>query len=47
MTNTELLLFQQKLDEELKKDQKEKKSNQEELKALRLEKDELQEEQGG
>ncbi|XP_028277332.1 E3 ubiquitin-protein ligase TTC3 isoform X2 [Parambassis ranga] len=41
VTNTELMLFQQKLEEEVKKDQKEKKANQEVLKALKQELDEL------
>lgn len=46
MTNKELALFQQKLEEEVKKDQKEKKANQEVLKSLKLEIEELVEEHG-
>lgn len=46
VTNKELTLFQQKLEEEVKKDQKEKKANQEVLKSLKLEMEELVEEQG-
>uniref|UniRef100_A0A672HKB7 RING-type E3 ubiquitin transferase n=1 Tax=Salarias fasciatus TaxID=181472 RepID=A0A672HKB7_SALFA len=46
VTNKELVLFQQKLEEEVKKDQKEKKANQETLKSLKQEIDELLEEQG-
>lgn len=46
VTNTELMLFQQKLEEEVKKDQKEKKSNQEVLKSLKLDIEKLVEEQG-
>ena len=46
MTNKELALFQQKLEEELKKDQKEKKANQEVLKSLKLNIEELVEEHG-
>ncbi|KAM9348197.1 E3 ubiquitin-protein ligase TTC3 isoform 1-T1 [Symphorus nematophorus] len=46
VTNKELALFQQKLEEELKKDQKEKKANQEALRSLKLEIEELGEEQG-
>ncbi|XP_042355060.1 E3 ubiquitin-protein ligase TTC3 [Plectropomus leopardus] len=46
VTKKELALFQQKLEEEVKKDQKEKKANQEGLKSLKLEIDELVEEQG-
>nr|XP_057942129.1 E3 ubiquitin-protein ligase TTC3 [Doryrhamphus excisus]XP_057942130.1 E3 ubiquitin-protein ligase TTC3 [Doryrhamphus excisus]XP_057942132.1 E3 ubiquitin-protein ligase TTC3 [Doryrhamphus excisus] len=45
VTDKELTLFQQKLEEEIKKDQKEKKANQEVLKALKLEIDQLVEEQ--
>lgn len=45
VTHKELLMFQQKLEEEVKKDQKEKKSNQEELKALKTEVEHLVEEQ--
>ncbi|XP_034405472.1 E3 ubiquitin-protein ligase TTC3 [Cyclopterus lumpus] len=41
VTNKELTLFQQKLEEEVKKDQKEKKANQEGLKALKVEIEEL------
>ncbi|KAF7653193.1 hypothetical protein LDENG_00086200 [Lucifuga dentata] len=41
VTNKELALFQQKLEEEVKKDQKEKKANQEVLKSLKLELEEL------
>ncbi|KAA8586527.1 hypothetical protein FQN60_000363 [Etheostoma spectabile] len=41
VTNKELTLFQQKLEEEVKKDQKEKKANQEGLKSLKLEIEEL------
>ncbi|XP_049448756.1 E3 ubiquitin-protein ligase TTC3-like isoform X9 [Epinephelus fuscoguttatus] len=46
VTNKELALFQQKLEEEVRKDQKEKKANQEGLKSLKVEIDELVEEQG-
>ncbi len=46
VTNRELALFQQKLEEEVKKDQKEKKANQEVLRSLRTETDELLKEQG-
>ncbi|KAM7398393.1 hypothetical protein PAMA_006344 [Pampus argenteus] len=46
VTKKELVLFQQKLEEEVKKDQKEKKANQEVLKSLKLEIDELVEEHG-
>ncbi|XP_055370636.1 E3 ubiquitin-protein ligase TTC3 isoform X2 [Betta splendens] len=46
VTNTELMLFQQKLEEEVKKDQKEKKANQEALKSLKLDTEKLVEEQG-
>ncbi|XP_068187104.1 E3 ubiquitin-protein ligase TTC3 isoform X2 [Antennarius striatus] len=46
VTNKELALFQQKLEEEVKKDQKEKKANQELLKSLKAEMEELVEEQG-
>nr|XP_019941403.1 PREDICTED: E3 ubiquitin-protein ligase TTC3 [Paralichthys olivaceus] len=46
VTNKELTLFQQKLEEEIRKDQKEKKANQEVLKSLKLETEELVEEQG-
>lgn len=45
MTNKELTLFQQKLEEEVKKDQKEKKANQEALKCLTQETEELTEQQ--
>ncbi|XP_029924720.1 E3 ubiquitin-protein ligase TTC3 [Myripristis murdjan] len=45
VTNTELALFQQKLEEEVKKDQKEKKGNQEALKSLKTEIEQLVEEQ--
>ncbi|XP_061905066.1 E3 ubiquitin-protein ligase TTC3 isoform X2 [Entelurus aequoreus] len=45
VTDKELTLFQQKLEEEIKKDQKEKKANQEVLKALKLETEQLVEEQ--
>ncbi|XP_014877170.1 E3 ubiquitin-protein ligase TTC3 [Poecilia latipinna] len=45
VTHKELLMFQQKLEEEVKKDQKEKKANQEELKALKTEVEHLVEEQ--
>jgi len=41
VANKELTLYQQKLEEEVKKDQKEKKANQEGLKALKLEIEEL------
>ncbi|KAK2828692.1 hypothetical protein Q5P01_019726 [Channa striata] len=44
VTNTELALFQQKLEEEIKKDQKEKKANQEILKTLKQETEKLVEE---
>ncbi|KAM4547284.1 E3 ubiquitin-protein ligase TTC3 isoform 1-T1 [Fundulus diaphanus] len=47
VTNKELAMFQQKLEEEVKKDQKEKKANQEELKSLKTEMEQLVEEQGG
>ncbi|XP_023117643.2 E3 ubiquitin-protein ligase TTC3 isoform X2 [Amphiprion ocellaris] len=46
VTNKELVLFQQKLEEEVKKDQREKKANQEVLKALKLEIEDLVEKQG-
>ncbi|XP_026183559.1 E3 ubiquitin-protein ligase TTC3 isoform X2 [Mastacembelus armatus] len=46
VTNKELALFQQKLEEEVKKDQKEKKANQEVLKSLKLETEKLVEENG-
>ncbi|XP_040005751.1 E3 ubiquitin-protein ligase TTC3 [Xiphias gladius] len=46
VTNKELALFQQKLEEEVKKDQKEKKANQEVLKSLKLNIEELVEEHG-
>ncbi|GAA6232084.1 E3 ubiquitin-protein ligase TTC3 isoform X1 [Lates japonicus] len=46
VTNKELALFQQKLEEEVKKDQKEKKANQEALKSLKLKIEELVEEHG-
>ncbi|MEQ2230683.1 hypothetical protein ILYODFUR_031985, partial [Ilyodon furcidens] len=46
VTNKELVMFQQKLEEEVKKDQKEKKTNQEELKSLKTEMEQLVEEQG-
>lgn len=46
VTNKELVMFQQKLEEEVKKDQKEKKANQEELKSLKTEMEKLVEEQG-
>lgn len=46
MTNKELALFQQKLEEEVKKDQKEKKANQEDLRALKVEIEDLVAEQG-
>ncbi|XP_057676906.1 E3 ubiquitin-protein ligase TTC3 isoform X1 [Corythoichthys intestinalis] len=45
VTEKELTLFQQKLEEEVKKDQKEKKANQDELKALKTEMEKLVEEQ--
>ncbi|XP_061755052.1 E3 ubiquitin-protein ligase TTC3 isoform X2 [Nerophis ophidion] len=45
VTDKELTLFQQKLEEEIKKDQKEKKANQEVLKTLKLETEQLVEEQ--
>lgn len=45
VTDKELVLFQQKLEEEVKRDQKEKKANQEALKALKQEMEELVEEQ--
>lgn len=47
VTNQELTLFQHKLEEEVKKDQKEKKANQEVLKSLKLEIEKLVEEHGG
>ncbi|XP_051257776.1 E3 ubiquitin-protein ligase TTC3 isoform X2 [Dicentrarchus labrax] len=46
VTNKELVLFQQKLEEEVRKDQKEKKANQEVLKTLKAEMEELVEEHG-
>ncbi|XP_037322958.2 E3 ubiquitin-protein ligase TTC3 [Pungitius pungitius] len=46
VTNRELALFQQKLEEEVKKDQKEKKSNQEGLRVLKMEIEELGEQHG-
>lgn len=46
VTNKELALFQQKLEEEVKKDQKEKKANHEVLRALKVEIEELVEEHG-
>ncbi|XP_070700307.1 E3 ubiquitin-protein ligase TTC3 [Pempheris klunzingeri] len=46
VTNKEQALFQQKLEEEVKKDQKEKKANQEVLKSLKVEMEDLVEEQG-
>ncbi|XP_067350334.1 E3 ubiquitin-protein ligase TTC3 isoform X1 [Channa argus] len=46
VTNKELALFQQKLEEEIKKDQKEKKANQEILKTLKQETEKLVEEHG-
>uniref|UniRef100_A0A3Q3QK17 RING-type domain-containing protein n=1 Tax=Monopterus albus TaxID=43700 RepID=A0A3Q3QK17_MONAL len=46
VTNKELVLFQQKLEEEVKKDQKEKKANQEVLKSLKTEIEKLVEEHG-
>ncbi|KAM6983525.1 E3 ubiquitin-protein ligase TTC3 [Tautogolabrus adspersus] len=45
VTNTELALFQQKLEEEVRKDQNEKKANQEVLKSLKVEIENLAEEQ--
>lgn len=45
VTIKELSLFQQKLEEEVKKDQKEKKANQEVLRSLKVEIEELTEEQ--
>lgn len=44
VTNKELAMFQHKLEEEVKKDQKEKKANQEVLKSLKQEIEELVEE---
>lgn len=46
VTNKELALFQQKLEEEVKKDQKEKKANQEVLRSLKVEIEQLVEEHG-
>ncbi|XP_068600403.1 E3 ubiquitin-protein ligase TTC3 [Brachionichthys hirsutus] len=46
VTSKELLLLQQKLEEEVKKDQKEKKANQELLKSLKVQMEELSEELG-
>ncbi|XP_063752092.1 E3 ubiquitin-protein ligase TTC3 isoform X2 [Eleginops maclovinus] len=46
VTNKELAMFQQKLEEEVKKDQKEKKANQEGLKALKMETEDLVTQQG-
>ncbi|KAM8742285.1 E3 ubiquitin-protein ligase TTC3 isoform 2-T2 [Acanthopagrus schlegelii] len=46
VTNQELALFQQKLEEEVKKDQKEKKANQETLRSLKVETEEILEEHG-
>lgn len=45
VTNKELALFQHKLEEEVRKDQKEKKANQEVLKSLKVEIERLVEEQ--
>lgn len=45
VTKSELSLFQQKLEEEVKNDQKEKKANQQVLKSLKLEREQLIEEQ--
>lgn len=45
VTKKELSLFQQKLEEEVKKDQKEKKANQEVLRTLKAEIEELTQEQ--
>ncbi|XP_072230625.1 E3 ubiquitin-protein ligase TTC3 isoform X2 [Leuresthes tenuis] len=45
VTNKELVMFQQKLEEEVKKDQKEKKANQEVMKSLKTEIEQLVEEQ--
>ncbi|XP_041863798.1 E3 ubiquitin-protein ligase TTC3 isoform X2 [Melanotaenia boesemani] len=45
VTNKELMMFQQKLEEEVKKDQKEKKANQEVLKSLKTEIEQLLDEQ--
>lgn len=45
VTNTELSLFQRKLEEEVKKDQKEKRENQDVLKSLKMDKERLMEEQ--
>ncbi|XP_034033385.1 E3 ubiquitin-protein ligase TTC3 [Thalassophryne amazonica] len=44
VTDMELVMFQQKLEEEVKKDQREKKVNNEMLKTLKLEKEELEKE---
>ncbi|CAJ1063428.1 Hypothetical predicted protein [Xyrichtys novacula] len=44
VTNKELALFQQKLEEEIKKDQNEKKANHEALRSLKVEIEDLQEE---
>lgn len=41
MTNQELSLFRKKLEEEVKMDQKEKKANQEALKSIKLELEEM------
>jgi hypothetical protein len=41
VTNKEVELFQQKLEEMVRRDQKEKRANQEELKALKMESEEL------
>lgn len=46
VTNKELALFQHKLEEEVKKDQKEKKANQDVLRSLKVEIEELVETQG-
>lgn len=45
VTKTELSLFQRKLEEEVKNDQKEKKENQEVLKSLKKEREQFIEEQ--
>lgn len=43
MTDQELLLFRRKLEEEVRMDQKEKKANQEALKSIKLELEEMAE----
>ena len=47
VTNKEVELFQQKLEEMVKRDQREKRANQEELKALKMESEEQAGQQAG